>query len=78
MEVLINILTTICVCSVFMYWYEKRLEIDIKTLMQEMEKISIEAIEQAKSQNINEILDRFEKFTNNKRSRNEWFKNFWK
>lgn len=78
MEVLINILTSICVCSVFMYWYEKRLEIDIKTLMQEMENISIEAIEQAKSQNINEILDRFGKFTNNKRSRNEWFKNFWK
>ena len=62
MEVLINILTSICVCSVFMYWYEKKLDIEIKTLMEEMEKISIEAIEQAKSQNINEILDRFEKF----------------
>lgn len=71
MEVLISIVTSICVCSVFMYWYEKRLEIDIKILMQEMEKISIEAIEQAKSQNINEILDRFGKFRNNKRSKNE-------
>lgn len=61
MQVLINILTSIDVCSVFMYWYEKRLEIDIKTLIQEMEKISIEAIEQVKSQNINEVLDKFEK-----------------
>lgn len=62
LELLISIVTSICVCSIFMYWYEKKLDIEIKTLMEEMEKISIEAIEQAKSQNINEILDRFEKF----------------
>ncbi|NMW85461.1 hypothetical protein HKO22_06915 [Peptoniphilus sp. AGMB00490] len=54
-----------------MYWYEKKLDNDIRDLIEEMEKISIEAIEQAKSQNINEILDRFGKFTNNKRSKNE-------
>lgn len=62
MEVLISILTSICVCTIFMYWYEKKLDIEIKTLMEEMKKVSIEAFKQAKSQNINEILDRFEKF----------------
>lgn len=66
MEVLINILTSICVCSVFMYWYEKKLDIEIKTLMEEMKKVSIEAFKQVNSQNINEILDRFEKITNKK------------
>lgn len=62
MEVLISILTSVCVCSVFMYWYEKKLDIEIKSLMEEMERVSIEAFKQANSQNINEILDRFEKF----------------
>ncbi len=61
MEVLISIATSICVCSIFMYWYEKRLEIDIKTLMQEMEKISIEAIEEVRSLSINEVLNEFAK-----------------
>ena len=58
---LISIATSICVCSIFMYWYEKRLEIDIKTLMQEMEKISIEAIEEVRSLSINEVLNEFAK-----------------
>lgn len=61
MEVLISIVTSICVCSVFMYWYEKRLEIDIKTLMQEMEKISIEAIEEVRSLSINEVFNEWAK-----------------
>lgn len=71
LELLISVVTSICVCSIFMYWYEKKLDNDIRDLIEEMEKISIESIEQAKSQNINEILDRFGKFTNNKRSKNE-------
>lgn len=62
MEVLISILTSICVCSVFMYWYEKKLDLEIKTLMEKMKKVTIEAFKQASSQNMNEILDRFEKF----------------
>lgn len=66
MEVLISILTSICVCSVFMYWYEKKLDLEIKTLMEEMKNISIEAFKQVNTQNINEILDRFEKITNKK------------
>lgn len=61
LEVLISVVTSICVCSIFMYWYEKRLEIDIKTLMQEMEKISIEAIEEVRSLSINELLNEFAK-----------------
>lgn len=51
LEVLISIVTSICVCSIFMYWYEKKLDIEIKTLMDEMKKISIEAMEKAKSHN---------------------------
>ena len=66
MEVLISILTSICVCSVFMYWYEKKLDIEIKTLTEEMKRITIEAFKQVNTQNINEILDRFEKITNKK------------
>lgn len=66
MEVLVNILTSICVCSVFMYWYEKKLDIEIKTLMEEMKRVTIEAFKRANTQNINEILDRFEKITNKK------------
>lgn len=62
MEVLISILTSICVCTIFMYWYEKKLDIEIKTLMEEMKKVTIEAFKQVNSQNMNEILDRFEKF----------------
>ena len=34
--------------------------------MEEMKKVSIEAFKQVNSQNINEILDRFEKITNKK------------
>ena len=66
MEVLISILTSVCVCSVFMYWYEKKLDIEIKTLMEEMKKVTIEAFKEVNTQNINEILDRFEKITNKK------------
>jgi hypothetical protein len=49
-----------------MYWYEKKLDIEIKTLMEEMKRITIEAFKQVNTQNINEILDRFEKITNKK------------
>lgn len=51
MEVLLNIVVSICVCSVFMYWYEKKLDIDIRTLIEKMTKVSIEAIEEVKSRN---------------------------
>lgn len=61
MGVLINILTSICVCSLFMYWYEKKLDLEIKTLMEEMKKISIEAIEEVRSLSINEVLNEWVK-----------------
>lgn len=61
MEVLISILTSICVCSVFMYWYEKKLDIEIKALMEEMKIISMEAIEEVRAYSINAILDEWTK-----------------
>lgn len=61
MEVLISIVTSICICSVFMYWYEKKLDIEIKTLMEEMKEISIEAIEEVRSLSINEVLNEWSK-----------------
>ena len=61
MEILINILTSICVCSLFMYWYEKKLDLEIKTLMEEMKKISIEAIEEVRTLSINEVLNEWAK-----------------
>lgn len=60
-EILINILTSICVCSLFMYWYEKKLDLEIKTLMEEMKKISIEAIEEVRTLSINEVLNEWAK-----------------
>lgn len=44
-----------------MYWYEKKLDLEIKTLMEEMKKISIEAIEEVRSLSINEVLNEFAK-----------------
>lgn len=61
MEVLISILTSICVCSIFMYWYEKKLDLEIKTLMEEMKIISMEAIEEVRAYSINAILDEWTK-----------------
>lgn len=61
MEILISIITSICVCTIFMYWYEKKLDIEIKTLMEEMKKISIEAIEEVRSLSINEVLNEWSK-----------------
>lgn len=61
LEVLISVVTSICVCSIFMYWYEKKLDLEIKTLMEEMKKISIEAIEEVRSLSINEVLNEFAK-----------------
>lgn len=61
MKILISIVTSICVCSIFMYWYEKKLDIEIKTLMEEMRKICIEAIEEVRSLSINEVLNEWAK-----------------
>lgn len=61
MEILITIVTSICVCTIFMYWYEKKLDIEIKNLMNEMKEISIEAIEEARLLSINEILNEWAK-----------------
>lgn len=61
MEILISIITSICVCTIFMYWYEKKLDIEIKTLMEEMKKICIEAIEEVRSLSINEVLNEWAK-----------------
>lgn len=61
MGILISIITSICVCSLFMYWYEKKLDLEIKTLMEEMKKISIEAIEEVRTLSINEVLNEWAK-----------------
>ncbi len=71
MEILINIVTSICVCTIFMYWYEKKLDIEIKTLMKEMKKICTEAIEEVRSLSINEVLNEWSKLMKKERSRNE-------
>jgi hypothetical protein len=44
-----------------MYWYEKKLDIEIKNLMNEMKEISIEAIEEVRSLSINEVLNEWAK-----------------
>lgn len=54
-----------------MYWYEKKLDLEIKTLMEEMKKISIEAIEEVRSLSINEVLNEFAKLLKKQRSKNE-------
>ncbi len=61
MEILITIVTSICVCTIFMYWYEKKLDIEIKNLMNEMKEISIEAIEEVRSLSINGVLNEWAK-----------------
>lgn len=61
LEVLISIVTSICVCSIFMYWYEKKLDLEIKTLMEEMKKVSMEAIEEVRAYSINAILNEWTK-----------------
>ncbi len=61
MEILISIITSICVCTIFMYWYEKKLDIEIKALMEEMKKISMEAIEEVRARSINAILNEWTK-----------------
>lgn len=71
MEILISIVTSICVCTIFMYWYEKKLDIEIKTLMKEMKKICTEAIEEVRSLSINEVLNEWSKLMKKERSRNE-------
>ncbi|MGF0096060.1 hypothetical protein ACQRC6_06425 [Peptoniphilus sp. SGI.035] len=44
-----------------MYWYEKKLDNDIRDLIEEMEKISIEAIEEVRSLSINEVINEWAK-----------------
>lgn len=61
MEIVISIVTSICVCTIFMYWYEKKLDIEIKTLMEEMKIISIEALEEVRSHSINVVLNEWTK-----------------
>lgn len=61
LELLISVVTSICVCSIFMYWYEKKLDNDIRDLIEEMEKISIEAIEEVRSLSINEVINEWAK-----------------
>lgn len=71
MEILISIVTSICVCTIFMYWYEKKLDIEIKTLMEETKKICIEAIEEVRSLSINEVLNEWAKLMK-KRKEQKW------
>lgn len=61
MEIVISIVTSICFCTIFMYWYEKKLDIEIKALMEEMKIISMEAIEEVRAYSINAILDEWTK-----------------
>lgn len=44
-----------------MYWYEKKLDIEIKALMEEMKNISIEALEEVRSHSINVVLNEWTK-----------------
>ncbi|MDU5570610.1 MAG: hypothetical protein E6064_04905 [Peptoniphilus harei] len=44
-----------------MYWYEKKLDLEIKTLMEEMKKVSMEAIEEVRAYSINAILNEWTK-----------------
>lgn len=48
MEILISIATSICVCSVFMYWYEKKLNDSLQDFLNKTENIVIEIIKDSK------------------------------
>lgn len=71
MEIVISIVTSICVCTIFMYWYEKKLDLEIKTIMEEVKKISIDAIKEVRALSINGVLNEWEKILKKQRSRNE-------
>ena len=71
MEIVISIVTSICVCTIFMYWYEKKLDVEIKALMEEMKIISMEAIEEVRAYSINAILDEWTKLLKKTKEQNE-------
>lgn len=48
MEILISIATSICVCSIFMYWYEKKLNDSLQDFLNKTENIVIEIIKDSK------------------------------
>lgn len=48
MEVLISIATSICVCRVFMYWYEKKLYVSLQDFLNKLERIVIEILKDSK------------------------------
>lgn len=48
MEVLISIVTSICVCSIFMHWYEKKLCESLQDFLNKLENIIIEVLKESK------------------------------
>lgn len=49
MEILISIATSICVCSIFMCWYEKQLCNSLKDFLNKLENIIVEVLKDSKS-----------------------------
>ena len=48
MKILISIATSICVCSIFMYWYEKKLNDSLQDFLNKLENIIIEVLKESK------------------------------
>lgn len=48
LEVLISIATSICVCSIYMHWYENKLDGSLQDFLNKIEKIVIEVIKDSK------------------------------
>lgn len=49
MNVIVSLTISFTICSLFMYWYEKKLDAEIHDFVNELMKISIQAIEDVKS-----------------------------
>lgn len=48
MEIVISIVMSICVCSIFMYWYEKKLNGSLQDFLNKIENIVIDVIKNSK------------------------------
>lgn len=48
MEILISIATSICVCSIFMFRYEKKLCIFLKSFLGELEDTIVEVLKESR------------------------------
>lgn len=48
MEIVISFVMSICVCSIFMYWYEKKLNGSLQDFLNKIENIVIDVIKDSK------------------------------